>query len=51
MTRDDVLAACLELPATVEDYPFGDDVAVFKVGGKVFAIDPHQGAARAAPRT
>jgi predicted DNA-binding protein (MmcQ/YjbR family) len=22
----------------VEDYPFGDEVAVFKVGGKMFAL-------------
>jgi predicted DNA-binding protein (MmcQ/YjbR family) len=38
MTRDDVLAHCLGLPSAVEDYPFGDEVAVFKVGGKMFAI-------------
>ena len=25
-------------PGAVEDYPFGDDVAVFKVGGRVFAL-------------
>ena len=25
-------------PGAVEDYPFGDDVAVFKVGGLLFAI-------------
>lgn len=29
---------CLSLPAVVEDYPFGDGVAVFKVGGKMFAL-------------
>lgn len=38
MTRDDVLSACLELPGALEDYPFGDGVAVVKVGGKMFAI-------------
>ena len=37
MTRDDVLDLCTSLPGAVEDYPFGDDVAVFKVGGKMFA--------------
>lgn len=29
---------CLELAGSVEDYPFGDDVAVFKVGGRMFAL-------------
>lgn len=28
----------LEMPGSVEDYPFGPDVAVFKVGGKMFAL-------------
>lgn len=27
----------LNKPATIEDYPFGPDVAVFKVKGKMFA--------------
>ena len=38
MTRDDVLDLCSGMPGAVEDYPFGDDVAVFKVGGKMFAL-------------
>jgi predicted DNA-binding protein (MmcQ/YjbR family) len=38
MTRDDVLDLCARLPGAVEDYPFGDDVAVFKVGGRMFAL-------------
>ena len=38
MTRDDVLEACADLPGSVEDAPFGDEVAVFKVGGKMFAL-------------
>jgi predicted DNA-binding protein (MmcQ/YjbR family) len=38
MTRDDVLAFCLGLPAAEETYPFGDEVAVIKVGGKMFAL-------------
>jgi predicted DNA-binding protein (MmcQ/YjbR family) len=43
MNRDEVLAACLDLPAAVETYPFGDDVAVIKVGGKMFALVPLSG--------
>jgi predicted DNA-binding protein (MmcQ/YjbR family) len=38
LTRDDVLEVCLSFPGAEEDYPFGDDVAVFKVAGKMFAI-------------
>jgi predicted DNA-binding protein (MmcQ/YjbR family) len=38
MTRDEVLAACLAHRGAVEDYPFGDEVAVFKVGGRMFAL-------------
>lgn len=34
----DVEKYCLELPGAVEDYPFGDGAAVFKVGGKMFAL-------------
>jgi predicted DNA-binding protein (MmcQ/YjbR family) len=30
-------ARCLALPGTSEDFPFGDEVSVFKVGGKMFA--------------
>lgn len=38
MTRDEVLDLCSNLPGAAEDYPFGDEVAVFKVGGKMFAL-------------
>ena len=38
MTRDEVLDLCVRMSGAVEDYPFGDDVAVFKVGGKMFAL-------------
>ena len=38
MTRDDVLDFCTGLPGAVEDYPFGDDVAVFKTAAKMFAL-------------
>lgn len=40
MTRDEVLAICLNLPAAEETYPFGEEVAVIKVGGKMFALVP-----------
>jgi predicted DNA-binding protein (MmcQ/YjbR family) len=38
VTRDDVLHLCAALHGAVEDYPFGDEVAVFKVGKKMFAL-------------
>lgn len=38
MNRDEVLEACAAMPGAVEDYPFGDGVAVFKVGGRMFAL-------------
>ncbi len=38
VTRDEVLDLCSSLPGAAEDYPFGDEVAVFKVGGKIFAL-------------
>jgi predicted DNA-binding protein (MmcQ/YjbR family) len=40
VNRDDVLDLCARMPGAVEDYPFGDGVAVFKVGGKMFALVP-----------
>lgn len=36
--RDRVMASCGAKRGAVEDYPFGDDVAVFKVAGKMFAL-------------
>ena len=36
--RDRVIAACDAKPGSVEDYPFGDEVAVFKVAGRIFAL-------------
>jgi predicted DNA-binding protein (MmcQ/YjbR family) len=36
--RDRVLAACGGKPGAAEDYPFGDEAAVFKVGGRMFAL-------------
>jgi predicted DNA-binding protein (MmcQ/YjbR family) len=43
MTRDDVLYLCAALPGAFEDYPFGDGVAVFKVGDRMFALVPLEG--------
>ena len=43
MTRDDVLDVCARMPGAVEEYPFGDGVAVFKVGGRMFALVPLAG--------
>jgi len=36
--RDRVIVACGTKPGSVEDYPFGDEVAVFKVAGRMFAL-------------
>jgi len=38
--RDWVMAACTAKPGSAEDYPFGDEVAVFKVAGRMFALVP-----------
>jgi len=38
MYLDDLRRYCLEKPGATEDQPFGPDVLVFKVGGKMFAI-------------
>ena len=43
MTRDEVLAVCLQLPGAEETYPFGEEVAVIKVVGKMFALVPLSG--------
>ena len=40
MTRDELRNYCLSLTAATEDFPFGFDVAVFKVKGKMFALLP-----------
>jgi len=42
MTRDELRNYCLSLTAATEDFPFGLDVAVFKVKGKMFALLPVQ---------
>ena len=40
MDQDEVIRACAAQPGAVEDYPFGDGTAVFKVAGKMFALVP-----------
>lgn len=35
---DQVIAACGGKLGAVEDYPFGDEVAVFMVTGRMFAL-------------
>jgi predicted DNA-binding protein (MmcQ/YjbR family) len=40
MDRETLRAYCLSRPQAVEDFPFGEDVAVYKVLGKVFALLP-----------
>lgn len=41
MTRDDAHTACMVLRGAEETHPFGPNTAVYKVGGKMFAILPH----------
>jgi len=38
MDAQELKAACLALPGSVEDFPFGGEVSVFKVAGKMFAL-------------
>jgi predicted DNA-binding protein (MmcQ/YjbR family) len=38
--RDRVITECLAKPGSAEDYPFGDEVAVFRVAGRMFALVP-----------
>ncbi|MEY2417395.1 MAG: hypothetical protein QOG90_75 [Actinomycetota bacterium] len=43
MNRKSVFKFCNTLPSVTEEYPFGDEVAVFKVVGKMFALVPVDG--------
>jgi predicted DNA-binding protein (MmcQ/YjbR family) len=38
--RDWVIEVCMAKLGSAEDYPFGDEVAVFKVAGRMFALVP-----------
>lgn len=40
MRREEIVNYCLSKPGAAETWPFGDEVAVFKVAGKVFALCP-----------
>lgn len=40
MTAEDIRTYCLQKPGTTEDFPFGGDVLVFRVSGKIFALLP-----------
>jgi predicted DNA-binding protein (MmcQ/YjbR family) len=37
MDGHELKTRCLAFPGAIEDFPFGDEVSVFKVGGKMFA--------------
>jgi len=43
-TRSQLQRACAELPGAELDHPFGDDIDVYKVGGKLFALVPLENA-------
>ncbi|MFC9974090.1 MmcQ/YjbR family DNA-binding protein [Spirillospora sp. NPDC127200] len=38
MTPENVSDHCLDLPGATEDFPFGPQPAVYRVGGKIFAL-------------
>ena len=38
MDSRELKTRCLGLPGASEEFPFGDEVSVFKVGGKMFAL-------------
>ena len=43
MDQHELKARCLALPGASEEFPFGDEVSVFKVGGKMFALSSLDG--------
>jgi predicted DNA-binding protein (MmcQ/YjbR family) len=43
MDRQELKVACLAFPGAGEEFPFGDEVSVFKVGGKMFALSQLDG--------
>jgi len=43
MTPRALRKLCLSMPGAGEEYPFGPETSVFKVGGKIFAITNLEG--------
>jgi predicted DNA-binding protein (MmcQ/YjbR family) len=43
MTPAALRRRCLALPGATEEFPFGPETSVFKVGGKIFAISGLEG--------
>jgi predicted DNA-binding protein (MmcQ/YjbR family) len=43
MSPDELRRCCLRKPGTVEEFPFGEQVSVFKVAGKMFALSDLDG--------
>jgi predicted DNA-binding protein (MmcQ/YjbR family) len=43
VNADELRVACAEKLGAVETYPFGEQTAVYKVGGKMFALVPRDG--------
>ena len=43
MTSAELRRCCLGKPGAVEDFPFGEQVSVFKVAGKMFALSDLDG--------
>jgi predicted DNA-binding protein (MmcQ/YjbR family) len=43
MTPDELRQCCLQKQGAVEEFPFGDQVSVFKVAGKMFALSDLDG--------
>jgi predicted DNA-binding protein (MmcQ/YjbR family) len=38
MTFDDLQSLCASMPGATASFPFGEEILVFKVGGKMFAL-------------
>jgi predicted DNA-binding protein (MmcQ/YjbR family) len=43
LTPDELRRCCLGKPGVVEDFPFGEQVSVFKCAGKMFALSDLDG--------
>lgn len=38
MTKEEVIKFCLSLNKSTNDFPFDEEVMVFRIGGKIFAL-------------